>query len=71
MDDKRLLQFFPTSTREERPEYLKIRIDPLPKKPVEVKDLIKVDTLPEWSRKAFEGTDTLNVIQSVIYERAF
>jgi replicative superfamily II helicase len=65
------LKFFPTSTREDQREYLKIRIDPIPKLKTDTDDLIRVDSLPMWMRKAFEGTPTLNVIQSKIYEKAF
>lgn len=71
MDQARLLRYFPTSTREDRPEYLKIRIDPLPRMRPAVDSLTRIDALPAWTRKAFEGTQSLNVIQSAIYERAF
>ena len=45
---------------------------PAPKpKPVAPNDLIPVDNLPPWARKAFTGTKTLNRIQSKLFPVAF
>ncbi|CAK75634.1 unnamed protein product (macronuclear) [Paramecium tetraurelia] len=71
MEQQTLLRYFPTSTRTDKLEYLYIRIDPLPKKPIKEDSLIPIYDLPEWARKAFEGTKRLNVIQSQIYPKAF
>lgn len=52
-------------------EYLKIRIDPIPRLKPHDEELKRVDTLPKWIRKAFEGTQSLNIIQTRIFEKAF
>ena len=33
--------------------------------------LKEVETLPKWIRKAFEGTQSSNIIQTRIFEKAF
>ncbi|CAD8152858.1 unnamed protein product [Paramecium pentaurelia] len=71
MEQQTLVRYFPTSTRTDKLEYLYIRIDPLPKKPIKEDKLIPIQELPEWARKAFDGTNNLNVIQSQIYPKAF
>jgi pre-mRNA-splicing helicase BRR2 len=45
---------------------------PAPKqKPVAPGDLVPIDELPPWARKAFSGTKTLNRVQSTLYPIAF
>lgn len=71
MDQRKLAQIFPTSSKSERVEFIQVRIDPLPKKRIITDNLIPISTLPKWAQRAFEGTECLNVIQSTIYNKAF
>ena len=70
MDLSSLQKVFPTSSREDRHEYLKIKIDTIPRIRPQTEKLVRIESLPTWTQRAFEGTQALNVIQSVIYEKA-
>lgn len=45
---------------------------PAPKtKPVDAKDIVKLEDMPAWARAAFPGYKTLNRVQSKLYPTAF
>lgn len=60
----------PNSWKKEHSGYQEIFVPP-PAKPSRKKDtLVKITSMPEWAQVAFEGYDTLNAVQSVLYRAA-
>jgi pre-mRNA-splicing helicase BRR2 len=59
------------SFKRTRKSYEEIHVPAPKQKPVAPGDLVPIDELPPWARKAFSGTKTLNRIQSKLYPIAF
>jgi pre-mRNA-splicing helicase BRR2 len=59
------------SFKRTRKSYGDIHVPAPKQKPVAPGDLVPIDELPPWARKAYSGTKTLNRIQSKLYPIAF
>ena len=71
MEQSQLRKYVPTLQRTDTSEFLKFRIEPMPKKKIVEEELVQVSTLPGFAQLIFEGVKQLNPIQSRVFPSAF
>lgn len=55
----------------DEPDWKEIHLTPPKKQDSQAHELISIKSLPEWMRPAFQNTENLNTIQSIVFDSAF